>query len=167
MNDIIILGMLIAGPRHGYRLKQDAALFSGAGQLHNNTVYPLLKQYEERGWITKKEAAGERGQMRLLYALTRTGRRALMDKLNEFSGADVASGAAFRLRVGLFGLLRPAERERILAARDAHLLGRWERVAQIGESRDVGGWGGSALRFVMRELELERNWITELRTQGI
>ncbi len=39
----LFLGKLIEGPKHGYRLKQDAAMFAGTQQLHNNTVYPLLK----------------------------------------------------------------------------------------------------------------------------
>ncbi len=89
MNDIIILGLLVESPKHGYRLKQDAAMFAGAQQLHNNTVYPLLKRFMKQGWITQKETEGDRGQTRLLYALTPAGRSALIEKLAEFPEADV------------------------------------------------------------------------------
>src|SRR6201996_2717368 len=105
MNDIIILSLLLEGPKHGYRLKQEAAMFTSQQQLHNNTVYPLLNRFLENGWITQREAEGERGQTRLLYELTDAGRKALVEKLNEFSEADAANEHAFRLRVGLFGQL--------------------------------------------------------------
>jgi DNA-binding PadR family transcriptional regulator len=165
MNDLIVLGLLVEGPKHGYRLKQDAALFAGAQQLHNNTVYPLLKRFQKNGWITKKEAEGERGQTRLMYALTAAGRKALAEKLADFTEAEVASAQAFRLRVGLFDELERAERERILRLRDDYLAERLKRVRGIGESREIGAWGASTVGFVARELQAERKWIAQLIEQ--
>jgi DNA-binding PadR family transcriptional regulator len=162
MNDIIILGMLREGPKHGYRLKQDAALLSGAQQLHNNTVYPLLKRYLTKGWITKRETDGERGQTRLLYELTKTGTKALIEKLTEFSPADAASGPAFRLHVGLFGLLDKPARERILSLRDEYLSERLGQLRKISNVPGIGEWAASTVGFVTKELRLERKWISQL-----
>lgn len=165
MNDIIILGMLVESPKHGYRLKQDAAMFAGAQQLHNNTVYPLLKRFQKNGWITKEEAEGERGQTRLMYALTTAGRKALAEKLADFPEAEVASAQAFRLRVGLFSELGRAERERILRLRDEFLAARLKRVRAIAEAREIGTWGASTVGFVIKELQSERKWIAQLMEQ--
>ena len=165
MNDLIILSLLLEGPKHGYRLKQDAAMFAERQQLHNNTIYPLLKRFLKNGWITQQQAGGERGQTRLLYALTKAGRQALVDKLTDFSDADVINPHAFRLRVGLFDLLDTPTRERILRLRDEHLAARLDRVRQIAKAHIIEGWPANTMDYVLKELQLERKWIAQLMTQ--
>lgn len=165
MNDILILGMLLDGPKHGYRLKQDAVLISGAPPLHNNTIYPLLKRYQKQGWITKKEAEGERGQTRVLYALTAAGLKALNEKLREFTAADAASNAEFRLRVGFFKQLEKPERERILDLRDEYLSERLAFLRHVNKAKKIGEWAAATVQFVAKEIQLERRWIAELRAQ--
>jgi DNA-binding PadR family transcriptional regulator len=162
MNDIIILSLLLEEPKHGYRLKQEAALFSQQQPLHNNTVYPLLSRFLESGWITQREAEGERGQIRLLYELTDLGQSVLIAKLNEFTEADAANANAFRLRLGLFSLLDLKERVRILELRDAHLADRLERLERIAAARPLEGWPAKTVDYVIAELKQERRWIAEL-----
>jgi DNA-binding PadR family transcriptional regulator len=165
MNDIIVLILLLEGPKHGYRIKQEAAMFSSQGQLHNNTVYPLLNRFLKAGWITQREGEGERGQTRLLYEITEAGRKALREKLREFTEADAANGNAFRLRIGLFGELEPAEREKILRLRDAQLAGTVERLRLIEEAHVMTGWPAQAFGYTLAERERERAWIAELMTK--
>lgn len=165
MNDIIILSLLLEGPRHGYRLKQDAAMFSSEQQLHNNTIYPLLKRFLKNGWITKTEADGDRGQTRLLYALTPSGKQTLTDKLSDFSDSDIANPHAFRLRVGLFGQLDTPTRRRILELRDNYLAIRLDRLRQIAKAHTIEGWPASSMQHVTKEVQLERKWIAQLMTQ--
>jgi DNA-binding PadR family transcriptional regulator len=165
MNDIIILSLLLEGPRHGYRLKQDAAMFSSEQQLHNNTIYPLLKRFLKNGWITKTEADGDRGQTRLLYALTPSGKQTLTDKLSDFSDSDIANPHAFRLRVGLFGQLDTPTRRRILELRDNYLATRLDRLRQIAKAHTIEGWPASSMQHVTKEVQLERKWIAQLMTQ--
>ena len=140
-------------------------MFSSEQQLHNNTIYPLLKRFLKSGWITQKQADGDRGQTRLLYALTPSGKRALTDKLCDFSDSDIANPHAFRLRVGLFGLLDKPTRQRILELRDGHLASRLARLRQITEAHIIEGWPASAMTHVTKELQLERKWIAQLMTQ--
>jgi len=162
MNDIIILSLLLEGAKHGYRLKQDAAMFASQQELHNNTVYPLLKRFLKDGWISQREAEGERGQTRLLYELTEAGREALIEKLNNFSESDASSEDAFRLRVGLFSQLQPADRERILHLRDSHLVASLERMEQIAAAHKMEGWSARTFEYVLNEKKEERKWIAEL-----
>jgi DNA-binding PadR family transcriptional regulator len=165
MNDIIILSLLLEGPKHGYRLKQDAAMFSSEQQLHNNTIYPLLKRFLKNGWITQKEADGDRGQTRLLYALTPSGKQTLTDKLSDFSDSDIPDPHAFRLRVGLFDQLDTATRRRILQLRDSYLVARLARLRQIAKAHTIEGWPASSMQHVTKEVQLERKWIAQLMTQ--
>ena len=164
MNDIIILAMLLEGPKHGYRLKQEAAMFASSHQLHNNTVYPLLSRFLKSGWITKRKAEGERGQTRLLYQLTPAGKKTLAEKLDNFSEADATSEQAFHLRVGLFNLLGPASRERILHLRDQHLATRQQRMERISGPRVLEGWSAVTFEHVASEIANERKWIARLMT---
>jgi DNA-binding PadR family transcriptional regulator len=165
MNDIIVLSLLLEGPKHGYRLKQDAAMFSSEQQLHNNTIYPLLKRFLASGWITQQQADGERGQTRLLYALTKAGRQALVDKLTSFSESDAVNPQAFQLRVGLFDLLDTSTRRRILELRDHHLSARLERISQIARTYVVEGWPARSMQNVIKQIQLERRWIAQLMTE--
>jgi DNA-binding PadR family transcriptional regulator len=165
MNDLLILSLLLEGPKHGYRLKQDAAMVSSEQQLHNNTIYPLLKRFLKSGWITQQQADGERGQTRLLYALTKAGRQALVDRLADFSESDAVNPHAFQLRVGLFGLLDMPTRRRILELRETHLAARLGRVRRIAEAHVIEGWPASSMQHVIKQIQLERKWIAQLMTQ--
>ena len=147
MNDIIILSLLLEEPKHGYRLKQEAALFSAQLPLHNNTVYPLLNRFLKAGWITQREGDGERGQTRLLYEITAAGRKALREKLNEFSETDAADGNAFRLRVGLFGEWASSDRglheELSLVLLPALLSSLFERDGSLTSHISAVLWPGT------------------------
>lgn len=165
MNDLIILSLLLEGPKHGYLLKQDAAMFSSEQKLHNNTIYPLLKRFLRNGWITQHQADGERGQTRLLYGLTKAGREALVNGLASFSESDAINPHAFQLRVGLFALLDTPTRRRILDLRDGHLAARLDRVRRIAKAHVVEGWPASSIQHVIKQIQVERKWIAQLMTQ--
>jgi DNA-binding PadR family transcriptional regulator len=165
MNDLIILTLLLEGPKHGYRLKQETAMFGAKQQFHNNTIYPLLSRLLKEGRISQREGDGERGQTRLLYELTTDGRRHLVERLEEFTEADADSEGAFRMRVGLFDLLDIATRRRILELRDRCLVARMKRLEAIGGSRRMSGWPAESFNFVVSSVEREREWIARMFAQ--
>lgn len=140
-------------------------MFASQQQLHNNTVYPLLNRFLKNGWISQREAEGQRGQTRLLYELTDAGRQALAQKLNNFSEEDAVNEHAFRLRVGLFSQLQPSDRERILRLRDTHLVARLKRMEQIAAAHEMDGWSARTFEHVFHEVKEERRWIAELMTR--
>src|SRR5581483_11182192 len=105
MTDLIILATLLAGPKHGYALKRQAGMILGQETLHNNLVYPLLRRFVAKKWVSKKEAPGERGQTRQLYSLTALGRKELVSQLSTFTDQDARVSDQFRLRVGMFQIL--------------------------------------------------------------
>ncbi|HEX6906827.1 MAG TPA: PadR family transcriptional regulator, partial [Terriglobales bacterium] len=124
MIDLIILANLLDGPKHGYALKKQAGMLFADSELHNNLVYPLLRRFTSQGWVTRKSAPGERGQTRQQYALTAAGRRALLERLNTFTEKEAHSTEEFLVRVGLFELLAPEARERVLNTRQRLLAQR-------------------------------------------
>jgi DNA-binding PadR family transcriptional regulator len=154
---------LLARPLHGYQLKQQAGQILGQQVLHNNIVYPLLRRFGKEGWVTKKVVPGERGQQRHQYAITTLGRRVLTQRLSEYTEADARSSDGFRVRVGLFQILSPEVRERILELRATHLEKTAARLDGIQEQFTLGTYAREVTQFVRSQVDAELGWIRHLR----
>jgi DNA-binding PadR family transcriptional regulator len=163
MNDLLLLATLLGGPQHGYALKKNVGLITGQREMHNNLVYPLLRRFGQNGWISKRTAAGQRGQTREVYALTSKGKRELLRRLAQFTSKDAASENAFRLRVGLFHVLDAGGQKRIVAERDLWLAAREQHLARLAAAMNLGVWGAEVVRFFREETRRERLWIAGLR----
>ncbi len=163
MSDLIILALLLDGPKHGYQLKREAGWILGQQALHNNLVYPMLRRFLEEGWVSKKSVPGERGQKRLQYLLTARGRQTLLTSLTSYSEAEARSVEGFHLRVGMFELLKPEVREHILSLREAYLHSQEEALAALQAHMDIGTYGGEVVRHRHEKMQFELNWIRRLR----
>jgi DNA-binding PadR family transcriptional regulator len=163
MNDLLLLATLLGGPQHGYALKKRVGLITGQREMHNNLVYPLLRRFGENGWISKRTAAGQRGQTREVYALTIKGKQELLRRLGQFTNKEAASESAFRLRVGLFGVLDSDTQRRIVAERDLWLAAREQRLEHLAAAMNLGLWGNEVARFFREETRRERRWIASLK----
>jgi DNA-binding PadR family transcriptional regulator len=163
MNDLILLGLLSDGPKHGYQLKREAGFLLGGADMHNNLVYPLMKKFTQAGWVIKKAVPGERGQTRQRYELTPRGRQELLRRLADFGEDEAASEPEFSTRVGMFDLLSAAVCAQILDGREAYLRSRAERLKSVQANMEVGTYGAEALRFLQERIRLEIDWINRLR----
>jgi DNA-binding PadR family transcriptional regulator len=163
MNDLLLLSMMLGGPKYGYQIKREAGWITGQGDMHSNLVYPLLKRFLGEGWVRKKAVPGERGQTRQQYVITAGGRRYLFARLSEFSEADAASEAAFHLRAGLFPALKPEVREHILARREKSLQRRGEALTVLQKNMDLGKFGGEVVRHMRQQIAMELEWARRLR----
>lgn len=161
MTDIIVLALLLDGPRHGYALARQAGLILARGPLHNNVIYPLLRRFAARGWV-RAQAAGARGRTRKLYELSAAGRRELHGRLKSFTPRDAQNASAFQLRAGLFATLTAVERRRILAARDQVLAGREQKLRAMVAHFRPAGFPAAVLRFRLRETTAERRFLERL-----
>ena len=163
MNDLLILAMLLPGPKYGYQLKREAGWIFGQESLHNNIVYPTLRRFLEQEWVSKKAVPGERGQTRQQYALTAAGRRSLFERLSLFSEDDASSDEAFSLRVGLFPALKADIREAILDKREAFLRQRDQKLETMLARMDVGKFGGEVVGHLRKQTEADLEWVLHLR----
>jgi DNA-binding PadR family transcriptional regulator len=163
MTDLIIFGMLLAGPQHGYRLKQNAGMVFGQGELHNNLVYPLLRRFMAHQWVTKTTVPGERGQNRQQYAITALGRKTLLERIRTFSDQDARSEDAFRVRVGFFQILSPEDRERILQTRESALHRRDQVLSNLQKAMELGDYAAEVVSFLREQTSAELAWIAHLR----
>jgi DNA-binding PadR family transcriptional regulator len=163
MNDLLLLAMLLDGPKYGYQLKREVGWMMGQGKLHNNIVYPLLRRFLEEGWVSKKAVPGERGQTRQQYALTAEGRRRYFERTKQFSEDDASSQEAFFLRVGVFEALPADSRIAILSAREAFLQGRDQKLETLQENMDLGKFGDEIVRHMRKQIQMDLEWIRHLR----
>jgi DNA-binding PadR family transcriptional regulator len=163
MNDLLMLAMLLGEPKYGYQLKRETGWMIGQADLHNNVVYPMLRRFLQEGWVTRKAVPGQRGQTRQQYALTAQGRRYFFDRVNAFSEADASSAEAFHLRVGIFSGLTVGSREAILSLRGNYLQRRYQRLEALQANMELGKYGGEIVRYMCKQIEVERDWIQRIR----
>src|SRR5262245_8172505 len=159
MNDLLLLSLLLGQPKHGYRLKREAGLMLGQGSMHNNLVYPLLRRFVSEGLVTQKQAEGERGRTRKLYSLTALGRRTLIERLSLYGEQDAREPEPFLLRVGLFMVLAPEVRERILGTREKALRDRDQRLAALQQRMELGLYGGNIVSHLRETIGAELQWV--------
>ncbi|MGH7331079.1 MAG: PadR family transcriptional regulator, partial [Polyangiaceae bacterium] len=109
---VLILHLLEDGPDHGYGLMQRIdALCAGLLAVNTNTIYPLLRRLEERGFI-RGEWEHPTKRSRRIYSITPAGRERLARiKTHMRPYLDLISSAIDRLRDGLYHTPRTQRRK--------------------------------------------------------
>jgi len=160
--EVLILSHLAKEPRHGYELRRRVEATTGFG-LHNNSLYPALRRFEEAGAVTRTEEPQEGRPPRLVYALTPPGRELLHDMLADLPPDQADDSNEFMARLGQFGLLEPGERLAVLAARDKALEIQLAHYAEMHALARDDRWAKAVTAELIRRHEAERSWIAELR----
>ena len=79
--DLVILGILMGAPLHGYMIKQ--AIEGSYGdryfKLSNSALYPTLARLEKEGYIEGKRELQETVPDRKVYHITEAGRKKLVE----------------------------------------------------------------------------------------
>ncbi len=86
--DLLLLSVLADGPRHGYAAIEELRR-RGGFDLPEGSVYPALHRLEAAGLLASRWSS-ESGRRRRVYSLTRSGRRELTRRRDEwraFTGA--------------------------------------------------------------------------------
>jgi PadR family transcriptional regulator, regulatory protein PadR len=79
--DMIVLAALATGPAHGYAVIEEIKRKSGqAFDLPEGTIYPALHRLEQAGLLDSRWMTADSGRRRRVYALTRRGKRALVER---------------------------------------------------------------------------------------
>ena len=161
--EILILRRLRSGPAHGYELRKRVEQTTGV-VLHNNSLYPALKRFEEAGAVTKTALPQDGRPPRLVYTLTEVGQELLHDMLADFPPEQAADEGEFLARLGQFSLLNSAERTAVLAARTRAVR---DQLAHLEAMRDLAAahgerWGELATAELIRRHSDELAWLAGL-----
>ena len=76
--ELLILSSLAGGPKHGYAVMQDVAVFAGVN-LGPGTLYTAITRLIDQKWITPVEASGRQRP----YRITPTGLAHLREQLDK------------------------------------------------------------------------------------
>ncbi len=163
--DVLILSHLAGRPSHGYELRQRVGAVTGF-VLHNNSLYPALRRFEEAGAVAKTAQSQEGRPPRHVYAITATGRELLHDMLAELPVEQADDDTEFLTRLGQFEYLTPEERCAVLDARLAALTARLEHLSEQIERSREHPWGVVVLAELMHRTVSERDWLERLRALG-
>lgn len=96
--DLLLLGVLGRGPRHGYAVIAEVReRTEGAFDLSEGTVYPALHRLQDNGLLAS-EWQDVGGRRRRLYRLTEQGKRALSAETARWRSLTTSVEAVLRVR---------------------------------------------------------------------
>ena len=89
--DMLILGSLTRGARHGYGIAQHLKKISEEVlDVGESSLYPALQRLLLNGWVTAEWGASENNRRARYYKLTAAGRKQLATENREFDRMIVA-----------------------------------------------------------------------------
>jgi DNA-binding PadR family transcriptional regulator len=157
----VLLGLLVAGPRHGYDLKRahDERL-PRAKPLAFGQVYATLGRLERDGFVTPSGQDREGGPDRTSYALTQAGRTQLDDWLTtvETPAPYVVSTLFTKVVVSLLAADEDRARDYLIAQRAAHM----HRMRELTALKTTPGTGLAdvvAADYALAHLDADLTWL--------
>jgi DNA-binding PadR family transcriptional regulator len=154
----VLLGVLAAGPAHGYELKREHdQRFPSAKPLAFGQVYATLARLERDGLVEVAESSQDGGPERTAYALTAAGERALDAWLAEPEVAgpypvdDLVRKTVTALRLGADAAAY------LQRQRHAHLTRMRELLELQQRTTDAGA--RIAVDHVITHLDADLRWL--------
>jgi DNA-binding PadR family transcriptional regulator len=163
--EIFALSILRARPVHGYELKRRVQRPSLAS-LSNNSLYPMLRRFENEGLVTKTTEAQEGKPARNVYAITDAGRERLRSLLWTLPPELATNEEEFLVRVSFFPEIPEDNQRAIIAAREAVLAASRAKVssliAELPPSATNEWRGRVVMNHVLETIDAERTWIASI-----
>ena len=83
--DLLILGALAHGPKHGYGIAEHLkAVSSEVLQVGESSLYPALQRLLLNGWVKAEWGSSENNRRARYYTLTTAGRKQLRSEREDF-----------------------------------------------------------------------------------
>lgn len=116
---LLILALLITRPCYGYEIRKhlQEGLYI-CSDINNNTLYPILRRFVEKGYTIKQSIHVDGKPSRIMYTITPIGRKAFMQELLHFSDSVFHNPDEFMLRLMFFDWMDTASRIRLLDGRE-------------------------------------------------
>ncbi len=75
IQDLIILGLLMSGPKHGYQIKKlIREIAANYASIENTSIYYPLRRMKKNGLLTEKHIKPEAGLNKFVYSITKKGK---------------------------------------------------------------------------------------------
>jgi DNA-binding PadR family transcriptional regulator len=126
--ELFVLGELMTGPHHGYRLYEIIQRILGPFQhLSWGTLYPLIRRLEQRGFLVSEivphpaHVSEGRGPQRKVYRITVTGQERFFALMLEHGDYGRDYSDVFTIKLSKFSLLSTTQQLVILRQRSEYL----------------------------------------------
>ncbi|TCW40610.1 PadR family transcriptional regulator [Laceyella sacchari] len=165
--EILILGQLLTGPKHGYEIKKNIQEALGEEfEINNNLLYPTLRRFLEMGAISKEVVKVEGKPNRHVYFITDVGEEIFNEMIREFPSKLAANQSEFLVRVALFDWLEQDMQQEILMKRQEVLQKKLDFYRHIEAIHPKKPYVIEVVRFQKSQVEHELAWIEALRQKG-
>jgi DNA-binding PadR family transcriptional regulator len=165
--DLLLLGLLLDRPMHGYELYQQIQsegidnwfLVSMAG------VYYSLGKLREQGFVVESRQRGGRSARKSIYRLTEEGRAAFFATMEEQATSQEKTHFDYDVVIYLLNKLPLQRAISLLEQRQKLLSAQAEQVrADLVEERDNGHspLKAAILDHALRFLEMEQAWLADV-----
>lgn len=89
--ELLILHSLSSGPMHGYAIAQHIGRLSDEVlSVEQGSLYPALERLQRNGFVTSAWRATPTGRFARYYTITRSGRKQLGEKMNQYDRTTLA-----------------------------------------------------------------------------
>lgn len=104
MYELFVLGELMTGDKHGYRLQESLKHAVGPiRQISSGTLYPLISRMVKRGWIRPRpEGPQQGGRLRKMYEVTEAGRERFQELMREPLEYNMETELIFLFKMAYF-----------------------------------------------------------------
>ena len=163
-----LLGLLMAGPNHGYDLHQRlSAELGNVWHLSQSQAYSVLKRLEKQGDISVQRRPQEKLPARQVLHITAAGRRRFKHWLEDAASTSARTvRLEFLTRLYFANLLAPEQSARIYASQAEEITRTIRRLrmalAQVPQNQ---AFNRMSLDLRLRQMELIRAWLREIRVQ--
>lgn len=162
--EILILGQLLSGPKHGYEIKKNIQEALGEEfEINNNLLYPALRRFLEMGAISKEIVKSKGKPDRHVYFLTDMGEDIFIEMIRDFPNKLAANQSEFLVRVALFDRLESGMRQEVLQRRQEVLQKRLNFYRQIENTHPQNPYVIEVIGFQKAQVEHELAWIADLQ----
>lgn len=166
--EFALLGLLLAGPSHGYDLHQRFNADLGqVWHLSQSQAYTILKRLEDRGDISARVVKQEKLPARRRLHITKTGRRRFFNWLELEVGKNARSiRLEFLTRLYFARLYKPKITAQIYKTQSVEIESTIVRLESLLEHLPPEQvFNRLSLDLRLRQMRLIQNWIAEIRTQ--
>ena len=171
--EVVVLGLVAEEPLYGYQLLER---FAERGMEHwadvgRASVYQALHRLERGRFVAGRSIGRDDGPARRVYRITPSGRRRLLEGLEERTGGAGTAQSEAGVALGLGFALSPARLRQAIAARQAEVEEISRAVASERAALARGRGAGNHLARRMLDLQAaylraERAWLGGLRREA-
>lgn len=155
----VILGLLVAGPEHGYELYQEIEQdLGGVWQIGLSQLYAQLKQLQEAGLVGVQTEPQPNRPPRKVYHVTDEGREVFLHWLRQPTPYLRLIRVEFLLRLYLFGRLSLPGVGQLVAAQKAVCREQADRFGRAAAETE-GGFPQLVQEFRQGQMEAVIRWL--------